>query len=66
MSVYNIPQKLDQEIKTTLLKLQQMAQQSSGGSLCGYGIDAKAREHFVAVAVQRHLDALKKSGYKLS
>jgi len=66
MSVYNIPQKLDQEIKTTLLKLQQMAQQSSGGSLCGYGTDAKAREHFVAVAVQRHLDALKKSGYKLS
>ena len=66
MSVYNIPQKLDQEIKSTLLKLQQMAQQSSGGSLCGYGTDAKAREHFVAVAVQRHLDALKKSGYKLS
>jgi hypothetical protein len=66
MSVYSIPQKLDQEIKTTLLKLQQMAQQSSGGSLCGYGTDAKAREHFVAVAVQRHLDALKKSGYKLS
>lgn len=66
MSVYNISQKLDQEIKTTLLKLQQMAQQSSGGSLCGYGTDAKAREHFVAVAVQSHLDALKKSGYKLS
>ena len=66
MSVYNIPQKLDQEIKSTLLKLDQMAQRSSGGSLCGYGTDAKARDHFVAVAVQRHLDALKKSGYKLS
>ena len=66
MSVYNIPQKLDQEIKTTLLKLDQMAQQSSGGSLCGYGTDAKAREHFVAVAVRKHLDALKRSGYKLT
>lgn len=66
MSIYNIPQKLDQEIKATLLKMDQMAQTSSGGSLCGYGTDAKAREHFVAVAVRRHLDALKKSGYKLS
>jgi hypothetical protein len=66
MSIYNLPQRLDQEIKATLQKMDHMAQRSSGGSLYGFGTDAKARESLVTVAVRRYLDDLKRNGYKLS
>ena len=65
MSVYNLPQALDAEVKVALKKMDALAQRSSGGSLCAYGTGQKAKEHLVAIAVQRHLNDLKRNGYQL-
>jgi len=65
MSVYNLPQALDAEVKVALQKMDALAQRSSGGSLCAYGTGQKAKEHLVTIAVQRHRNDRKRNGYQL-